>query len=151
MFQWVNDLPRAVAECHRVLRPGGLFAFALFGAGTLRELRAAHAAALAETGSTRPSHMQQFPTFDEVRSALSEAGFTAEMGSADEVEEHPDVPALLRSLKRIGAQNASSRRPAGLAARQTTLRMMAIYAERFGHSGRIPATYEILSGLARKG
>src|SRR5512133_3657088 len=42
MYQWVNDLSQAFAEIQRVLKPGGLFAFALFGAGTLCELRTAH-------------------------------------------------------------------------------------------------------------
>lgn len=150
MYQWVNDLPQAFAEVQRVLQPGGLFAFALFGAGTLRELRAAHSAALTEEGHAASSHMQRFPTVETIAAALLAAGLTGKLESLNEQEEHPDVPHLLRSLKRIGAQNAASNRPAGLSGRKTTERMMAIYQERFGGNGGIPATYQVIYGLARK-
>jgi malonyl-CoA O-methyltransferase len=148
MYQWVNDLPQAFNEVQRVLQPEGLFAFALFGAGTLGELRAAHSAALAEAGHAASSHMQRFPDTDAVAAALKMAGLTGELESRDEQEEHPDVPHLLRSLKRIGAQNAASQRPAGLSGRKTTERMMAIYQERYGGKGSIPATYQVIYGLA---
>jgi len=150
MYQWVNDLPLAFTEVQRVLQPNGLFAFALFGAGTLVELRSAHSAALAEGGHAAISHMQRFPDIETVAAALKTAGLTGQLESLDEQEEYPDVPHLLRSLKRIGAQNATSNRPAGLSGRKTTERMMAIYQERFGDNGCIPATYQVIYGLARK-
>lgn len=150
MYQWVNDLPRAFVEVQRVLQPGGLFAFALFGAGTLGELRAAHSAALVEEGRAVTSHMQHFPDEKHVAAALTAAGLNGELELQDEQEEHPDVPHLLRSLKRIGAQNAATQRPAGLSGRRTTERMMTIYQERFGSNGSIPATYQVIYGLARK-
>ncbi len=43
-FQWADDLPGVMAECHRVLRPGGLLMFTTFGPDTLKELRTASAA-----------------------------------------------------------------------------------------------------------
>lgn len=150
MYQWVNDLPRAFTEVQRILQPGGLFAFALFGAGTLAELRTAHSAALAEEGHAASSHMQRFPGEEAVAAALKTAGLTGQLESLDDQEEHPDVPHLLRSLKRIGAQNAASNRPTGLSGRKTTERMMAIYKERYGGNGSIPATYQVIYGLARK-
>ena len=150
MYQWVNDLPLAFTEVQRVLQPGGLFAFALFGAGTLGELRAAHSAALAEEGHAAISHMQRFPDAETVAAALDTAGLTGQLESLDEREEHPDVPHLLRSLKRIGAQNAASNRPTGLSGRKTTERMMEIYLERYGGNGSIPATYQVIYGLAQK-
>ncbi len=150
MYQWVNDLPQAFTEVQRVLQPGGLFAFALFGAGTLGELRAAHSAALAEEDPAASSHMQRFPDEETVAAALKTAGLIGQLESRDEQEEHPDVPHLLRSLKRIGAQNAASNRPTGLSGRKTTVRMMAIYKERYGCKGSIPATYQVIYGLARK-
>ena len=150
MYQWVNDLPQAFTEVQRVLHPGGLFAFALFGAGTLGELRAAHSSALAEEGHAASSHMQRFPDTEAVAAALRAAGLTGQLEARDELEVHPDVPHLLRSLKRIGAQNAASQRPAGLSGRKTTERMMAIYQERYGSNGSIPATYQVIYGLAWK-
>lgn len=150
MYQWVNDLTCAFSEVQRVLKPGGLFIFALFGAGTLSELRAAHTAALIESGQMTPSHMQCFPSEKVVASSLQSADLIARLECRDEVEEHPDVSQLLRSLKRIGAQNAACNRPSGLSGRKTTERMMAIYQEDYGRNGIIPATYQVIYGVAQK-
>lgn len=147
MYQWVNDLPQAFAESARVLKPGGRFAVALFGENTLYELRDSHRQAVAEVGCSRGSHVQDFPTLREVQTALQAAGFAdLQVETADEVEHHANVPALLRSLKKIGAQNASSTGPSGLASRRVMQRMMEIYRERHGASGRIPATYQVIYG-----
>ncbi len=151
VYQWVNDLPGAFAEGSRVLAPGGRFAFALFGDGTLKELKEAHRLALAETGGRRVSHVQEFPGLAEVRRAMGTAGFSSIHAFAeDEVESHRDVPSLLRCLKGIGAANASAHRPPGLAPRRVISRMMALYAERYARDGRIPATYRVIYGLASK-
>lgn len=40
-LHWVNDLPRALAECRRVLRPDGMFLAAMVGGETLQEMRIA--------------------------------------------------------------------------------------------------------------
>jgi len=148
MYQWVNDLPQAFTESARVLKPGGRFAVALFGEHTLYELRDSHRQAVGECSCSRGSHVQGFPTLAEVHTALQAAGFVdIRVETADEIEHHTDVPALLRSLKKIGAQNASSAGPSGLASRRVMQRMMEIYRERHGAGGRIPATYQVIYGL----
>jgi malonyl-CoA O-methyltransferase len=63
---------------------------------------------------------------------------------------HDDVPALLRSLKRIGAGNASPITPRGLAGKRIMLDMMQRYKNEYGLGSGIPATYEIIYGLGRK-
>ena len=40
-LHWIDDLPGALAQIKRALKPDGLFLGALFGAGTLKELRGA--------------------------------------------------------------------------------------------------------------
>jgi malonyl-CoA O-methyltransferase len=152
VYQWVNDLPRAFAESARVLVPGGRFAFALFGEGTLFELRESHRLAVAETGSPHSSHVQNFPGEQDVRRALAAAGFRETVvWSRNEVENHPDVRDLLRHLKQIGARNASENRPPGLSSRRVHDRMTALYRERFGRKDSIPATYQVIYGLALRG
>ena len=145
VYQWVDDLPQAFAELHRVLRPGGHLVLALFGERTLYELRASHAAAL----GTRPSHSQGFPDQEQLSAALG-PGFVVELlESQIEQEWHEDVPQLLKGLKAIGAQNASRNRPAGLASRQVMADMGEFYRRNFAVAGRIPASYEVLYLRAR--
>jgi malonyl-CoA O-methyltransferase len=152
VYQWVNDLPLAFSESSRVLVSGGRFAFALFGERTLFELRESHRLAVAETGSPHPSHVQDFPGEEEVRAALSAAGFGEVLiWSRNEVEEHPDVQHLLHHLKSIGARNAALNRPPGLSSRRVLSRMMALYREFYGRGHSIPATYQVIYGLARRG
>ncbi len=150
VYQWVEDLPLAFAEAARVLAPGGLFACALFAERTLWELREAHRKAASERRGH--SHVQSFPTESGVRGALEGAAFTSiELSSCDEIDLHPDVPSLLRALKRIGAGNAAAERPEGLSPRRVIQRMIELYEEKHRRpDGRIPATYHVVYVLARK-
>ena len=68
----------------------------------------------------------------------------------DEVEHHPDVPAFLRSVKRIGAGNASPVTGRGLSGRRVMETMMRTYAERFGGADGIPATYTVVYGVGKR-
>ncbi len=150
VYQWLPELPLAFSESGRVLRPGGHFAFALFGERTLCELRDCHRRAVAETGGRHPSHAQEFPTMMEVQQALAAAGFAHyRLLTAEEWEFHPEVGDLLRSLKCIGAANAAADRPPGLAGRRVMSRLATLY-EAHRRDGRLPATYHIIYGLARK-
>lgn len=150
-FQWLERLDTAFAEAWRVLVPGGRFAFALFGAGTFRELQASYRAALKAAGREGEDRTQRFFSADEVRHSLERAGFGVKtLLGEDEVEFHPDVPAFLRSVRRIGAGNASPRRSAGLAERRVMVEMMRVYGERFGGPAGIPATYGVIYGVGVK-
>lgn len=150
-FQWLTSLDAAFAEAWRVLAPGGLFAFAMFGDGTFRELKSAYMSALELAGRPDDDRTQRFFTADEVRASLERAGFRGpRLFTEDEVELHPDVPAFLRSLRRIGAGNASPAPSRGLAERRVMVDMIRIYEELFGGSGGIPATYSVVYGVGRK-
>jgi len=151
VYQWVEDLALAFAEVERVLLPGGLFVFALFGERSLHELRTSHRRAVNEIQEGRTSHAQEFPSEAELKRALQNSGLQKrQLFSEQELEYHPSVPTLLRSLKKIGAGNASNRRPPGLASRQVMQRMIDVYNETFGSSAGIPATYQVIYGVARK-
>lgn len=151
VYQWVDCLTTAFAEVARVLKPGGLFALALFGEQTLFELRASHRQAVAEQNGQHSSHVQSFPSRAEVSAALAAAGLSCrDLFSKMEVEYHVDVPDLLRQLKRIGASNAAADRPRGLASRRVMHAMMERYEDGYRCEMGVPASYEVIVALAAK-
>lgn len=151
VYQWMNDLPRAFAEAARVLAAGGRFAFALFGSETLFELRSCHRQALRELAAGVRSHSLDFPDLEQVQAALQSAGLQVrELRRQLEVDYHADIASLLRGLKAIGASNAASERPQGLASRRVMTRMGEIYCQAFGRTEGLPASYDVIYGLAQK-
>ena len=147
-FQWLTTLDVAFAEALRVLEPGGVFCFALFGEKTLFELRESYQAVL--KGGADRTH--SFFSGSEVLSALQRVGFAEpKVTSEMEVEWHADVPEMLRSLKKIGAGSASPVAGRGLSERRTMLDMMEVYRQRYGREdGGVPASYEVVYGVGRK-
>jgi len=146
VYQWVVPLAQSFAELERILRPGGHVGIAFFGEQTLYELRCSHASVL----PIGQSHSQRFPNRQQVQEALQNR-FDIELCESQlEIEWHAGVPELLRSLKAIGAQNASRKQPEGLASRKIMRRMYERYIEDFGLAGEIPATYEVIYLVLKK-
>jgi malonyl-CoA O-methyltransferase len=149
VFQWIEDLPTAFAECRRVLKPGGIFSFAMFCDGTLVELRESFRRALDSCGSDWPFHFQAFPVRSEVAAAMVDAGFPGESCHVEiEKEFHADFRSLMVGLKKIGAQNASRNRPKGLFPRRVMQEMSRIYHEEFREEDGLSASYGVLYGFA---
>lgn len=150
-FQWLNELDTSFREAFRVLSPGGVFCFALFGEKTLYELRSSFRRAVTGTGQAAKDRTHDFFSLDEVEAALTSSGFTAcHVSSQLELDFHDDVAALLRSLKRIGAGNASPNAPRGLAGKRIMMDMVEIYRASYGVDAGIPATYEVVYGIGKK-
>lgn len=151
VYQWVENLAAAFAECLRVLQPDGVFIFALFGHRTLWQLKDCYREALSLEGYGEPDYLLTMPCKTRVEKSLREGGFeTFHVWEEDEEEKHPSVAALLRSLKGVGAHNASLRRPRGLSSRRVMHRLAEIYGQRFSTGGFLPATYHVIYGVARK-
>lgn len=150
VYQWVENLTAAFGECSRVLEENGVFIFALFGDRTLWELKECYRQACIHTGRMAPDHLLTLPSLAEVKRALHAGGFEASrVWEAEECETHASVRGLLRSIKGVGAQNASKHRPRGLASRRVMQRLEQLYTDRFGGEGRLPATYHVIYGVAR--
>jgi malonyl-CoA O-methyltransferase len=141
MLQWC-DLDATFAEIRRVLKPGGLFAFSTFGPDTLMELRASWAAV------DEYHHVHPFKDMHDVGDALVRAGLVQPVLDVERVRlTYSSVMALMRDLKGIGAHNASPGRAKSLTGKSRLQKMAAAY-EGFRENERLPATYEVVYGVA---
>lgn len=148
----VNDLPGALIQIRRSLRPDGLFIGCLLGGRTLQELRQVLLEAEAETAGGVSPRIAPFADLRDLGSLLQRAGFALPVIDSEVVTvRYRDMFGLLRDLRAMGWGNAlSARRRTGMR-RETLLRAAALYAERFADAdGRLRATFEIvwLSGWA---
>ena len=151
-LQFVNDLPGALAQIRRALRPDGLLLAAMVGGDTLTELRQSFAAAEAECEGGVSPRVAPFADLRDIGSLLQRAGLALPVTDVDRVVVRYDSAfALMADLRRMGATNILIERRRTPTRRATMLRMAQIYAERFADpDGRIRATFDIiwLSGWA---
>ncbi|WP_049620692.1 malonyl-ACP O-methyltransferase BioC [Frateuria defendens] len=141
-FQWIDDLAALFGECARVLKPGGFLVFSTFGPDTLRELRAAWAAA------DQHSHVGRFLDMHDVGDALIAAGLRDPVLDVDRYTlTYSEPRALLKELKGLGATHADGARERGLTGKSHYRRMLAAY-EGMRVDGRIPATWEVVTAHA---
>ncbi len=106
-LHWVNDLPGALIQLRRALRPGGLLLASLPALGTLAELRQALTEAEAAlTGGAAP-HVSPFADLRDCAALLQRAGFALPVADVEDVRLlYADPLALLRDLRAAGETNA---------------------------------------------
>ncbi len=154
-LQFVNDLPGALVQIRRALKPDGLFLAALAGCDTLLELREAFAAAESEIEHGISPRVAPFAELRDLGALLQRAGFALPVTDVDRLTVRYASPfELMRDLRRMAATNVLTERRRAPLRRATLARMAEIYGERFADAdGRIRATFEIiwLSGWAPHG
>jgi malonyl-CoA O-methyltransferase len=145
-LQWCPDLRTALRECARVLAPGGALVFTTFGARTLAELRQAWAAI------DNYSHVNRFVPEPVVREALFGAGLALSRFETElRVSVYPDVFALMRELKGLGAHNVTVNRLRTLTGKQRLFAMASRYPSiRREPAGEVPASFEVFFADARR-
>ncbi len=151
-LQFVNDLPGALIQIRRALKPDGLFLAALVGGATLTELRQAFAAAESEIEGGASPRVAPFADVRELGALLQRAGFALPVTDIDRVcVRYDSAFALMHDLRRMAATNALVERRRTPLRRATLMRMAEIYGARFADpDGRLRATFDIvwLSGWA---
>jgi len=146
VLHWVNDLPGALSQIRRALRPDGLFLAALLGGETLHELRTVLAEAEATvTGGLSP-RLSPMVDVRDAGALMQRAGFALPVVDIDRIDvSYPDALALMRDLRAMGETNAVAERPRHTLRRDVLFTAAGLYAERFGDGeGRIPATFDVL-------
>ncbi|MDT8332960.1 methyltransferase domain-containing protein [Roseomonas gilardii] len=106
-LHWVNDLPGALVQIRRTLRPDGLFLASVPALGTLQNLRESLAAEEeALRGGVSP-RVSPFPEVSDGAALLQRAGFALPVADAETLRLAYRSPlALLRDLRAAGETNA---------------------------------------------
>ena len=106
-----NDLPGALAQIRRALKPDGLFLGALFGVGTLAPLREAFLAAESELGSGSSPHVAPFTEVRDAGALLQRAGFALPVADAEPITvTYRNPMRLLADLRGMGESNVLAAR-----------------------------------------
>jgi hypothetical protein len=143
----VNDLPGALLQVRRALKPDGLFLAAILGGETLHELRAALTGAEVEvTGGASP-RVAPFAEIRAVGALLQRAGFALPVVDQDRlVIRYDDAFALMHDLRAMGAASPLAERSRKPLRRSVLFRAATDYARRFADpDGRVRATFDVIS------
>ncbi len=109
----------------------------------MRELRDAWAAA---DGGT---HVSGFRDMHDIGDALTRTGLSEPVMDVERLTMvYPEVAAITKDLKIIGARNATAARARGLTGKGRWRAMTAAYETLRQPSGLLPATYEVVYGAA---
>ncbi len=151
-LQSVNDLPGALIQVRRALKPDGLFIGCLFGGSTLHELKICLAQAESELEGGLSPRVAPFADVRDLGSLLQRAGMSLPVTDVETVTvRYSDPMTLLHDLRAMGLTNALRARRRTFMRRATLARALMLYAERFADpDGKVRATFDMiwLSGWA---
>jgi SAM-dependent methyltransferase len=145
-MHWINDLPGALLQLRRSLRPDGLFLAAMPGEGTLAELRDSLMQAEIDISGGVSPRVSPFAELRDLGGLLQRAGFALPVADRDRiVVTYDSAFKLFDDLRGMGESNALSDQPLHFTRRSVLMRAAEIYHERYGGAdGRIPATFSVV-------
>jgi SAM-dependent methyltransferase len=142
----VNDLPGALIQIRRALKPDGLFVAALFGGETLNELRDSFAAGEEQIrGGTSP-RVSPFADVRDLGGLLQRAGFNLPVADVERtVVRYGAFQTLVDDLRAAGETNALVQRARTALRRDVLAASLAHYAAHHAEpDGRLRATFDIV-------
>lgn len=145
-LHWVNDLPGALLQARRALKPDGFFCAAMLGGQTLQELRRCLFEAEVEVAGGVSPRVSPFADVRDVGGLMQRAGFALPVIDSDVLTvTYSDAFALMRDLRGMGESNTVLARRKVPATRTLLFEAARRYAEQFAEpDGRIPATFQVL-------
>jgi len=146
-LHWVNDLPGALVQARRLLKPDGLFLANFAGGATLHELRRSLAEAEEEVEGGVSPRVSPFADVRDAGNLLQRAGFTLPVADSETLTvSYADPLRLMADLRGMGESNAVAERRRRPLRRQTLMTAAARYVDLFGdENGRVPATFELIT------
>jgi malonyl-CoA O-methyltransferase len=140
MLPWDPEPQELFEEVARVLKKGGVFAFATLGPDSLREIESAWASV-----DDQP-HVNRFPDMHDIGDGLVRAGLADPVLDVDRLAVSYEDPArLFADLTRAGARNTHEGRARGLAGKRR-FRAMTRTLATAGSGGRILLDLELVYG-----
>jgi NADH dehydrogenase [ubiquinone] 1 alpha subcomplex assembly factor 5 len=150
-LHWINDLPGALLQLRRTLRPDGLLLASLPALGTLAELRSALTEAEAEIAGGASPRVSPFPELRDCAHLLQRAGFVLPVADVEDIRLlYADKLALLSDLRAAGESNAVRKRARSIPSRAlfpTALMQLPKDGERIAVTLRMA----VLTGWAPRG
>jgi len=142
-LQAINDLPGALIQVRRALKPDGLFLAALFGGDTLRELRESFAFAEAEIWGGISPRVSPFADVRDMGALLQRAGFALPVADVERLQvRYRDFGSLVRDLRAHGQSNVLAARQRRFLGRTVLSALIAHYSVQYADDGKLNATFE---------
>lgn len=112
LLPWLAEPDTVFTEVARVLKQGGVFAFATLGPDSLQEIARAWA------GLDAAAHVNRFADMHDIGDGLVRAGLADPVLDVDRLSvSYANADRLFADLTRVGARNALAGRPRGLLGR----------------------------------
>jgi SAM-dependent methyltransferase len=145
-LQAINDLPGALAQIRRALRPDGLFLGVMLGGGTLTELRDSFAVAESETLGGVSPRVSPFADVRDLGGLLQRAGFALPVADVERIHvRYGDFSALARDLRAHGLTNVLSERRKSFLGKGTLAALLTHYRTHHASEGKLDATFEAIT------
>ena len=146
-LQATNDLPGALVQARRALRPDGLFVGVLAGGRSLHELRHALINAEAECEEGASPRVLPFGDVRDLGGLMQRSGFALPVADVDTISlTYPTALHVMHELRRFGATNTLPGRSRKMMRRATLMRAAEIYSESHRTpDGRVKATVELVT------
>jgi NADH dehydrogenase [ubiquinone] 1 alpha subcomplex assembly factor 5 len=144
-LHWINDLPGALIQMRRALKPDGFFLATLLGGDTLHELRECLYEAEMEIRGGLSPRISPFMNIRDGGMLLQRAGFALPVAEREKFTfSYPDIFALMKEIRGMGEGNAAFTREKHFTPKKLFFRAQEIYRQRYPLEEGIQATFEIM-------